>query len=508
MARISKMTKALGQYRNFAAAVAIAMMTVFLVVQQSAAGPITGGMGSPPYSKLSVYQGVISIVPGGLNDHVMEIGNAGRDIASTGSIYLRPGTVNGGGGDVVITAQNTVSEGGELILAGAGSNPSWWLDAFGISFRIYDNAGIVRLAVANSGNVFVPSGKVCFSNTDTSDPSCVGKNILLTNQGDNAQSIGVSAGSGLPDTGAYSFAFLMPYASFNGAYSDVTRQNDSGLFFSRNTGLTISGWNPSGIIKGARFTGSGVANAALTVNNGLGGAGNSDDALAVYANSVNDNSAIYAEQSNPNGWAGYFSGKVNISGTLRIGGVDKDTLGIQVCPTKDHPLGVNSGCLGQYLYTGPIINSPTLPTADRGINGVTYYYWNATTRIIASVPVYNQFTSVGTICSSGYTKTTRCTSGASGDCRSYFSALGSGCTTNEGEYMHQTSTHPYGSGEVCVSNTSVVISVEEHKDPSTGGVCTAVSPPPTPMRPYYITGYRTRAVTPASTYYLPVYELR
>ncbi len=29
------------------------------------AGPITGGSGNPPYTKLGVYQGVIAVIPGG-----------------------------------------------------------------------------------------------------------------------------------------------------------------------------------------------------------------------------------------------------------------------------------------------------------------------------------------------------------------------------------------------------------------------------------------------------------
>lgn len=79
------------------------------------AGPITNGPGVAPFTKLGVYQGLLTIAPirlcvGGANpgtscpnnnecigggictaSSVMEIGNAGRDIASSGELYFRPG---------------------------------------------------------------------------------------------------------------------------------------------------------------------------------------------------------------------------------------------------------------------------------------------------------------------------------------------------------------------------------------------------------------------------------
>lgn len=46
--------------------------------------------------KLAVQNGVVTIVPGRLGDSVMEIGNDGRDIASSGSIFFRPNSSNAG----------------------------------------------------------------------------------------------------------------------------------------------------------------------------------------------------------------------------------------------------------------------------------------------------------------------------------------------------------------------------------------------------------------------------
>jgi hypothetical protein len=56
--------------------------------------------------------------------------------------------------------------------------------------------------------------------------------------------------------------------------------------------------------------------ARLTVNNptNIGKVGSSGDGIYVYANSLN--AALSAEQGNSGGWAGYFSGKVNVDGTI------------------------------------------------------------------------------------------------------------------------------------------------------------------------------------------------
>lgn len=82
------------------------------------AGPITNGPGVAPFTKLGIYQGLLTIAPvrlcvGGTNPGLscpnateclgggvctvastMEIGNAGRDIAGTGEMYIRPGSTD------------------------------------------------------------------------------------------------------------------------------------------------------------------------------------------------------------------------------------------------------------------------------------------------------------------------------------------------------------------------------------------------------------------------------
>ncbi len=147
--------------------IALSLMVVAPLVW---AGPITGGSGNPPFTKLGVYQGVIAIVPGLSGDSVMEIGNAGRDIASTGSIYLRPGSADGQGANIVIAPQNSVNEGGEIIFQGAAAYQPWTADIWQNRFRIHTN-GNERLVIdgATGGNIYIPTGSLCFGGVGSTD---------------------------------------------------------------------------------------------------------------------------------------------------------------------------------------------------------------------------------------------------------------------------------------------------------------------------------------------------
>jgi len=55
---------------------------------------------------------------------------------------------------VTIAPQNTTTEGGELQLAGAGSNPMWIMDAFNSRFRVV-SSGAEKLTVLQNGNIGV-----------------------------------------------------------------------------------------------------------------------------------------------------------------------------------------------------------------------------------------------------------------------------------------------------------------------------------------------------------------
>lgn len=96
----------------------LVLLGVIIQPHLAQAGPITGGPGIAPFTKLGVYQGLLVIAPGrlcvgGSNSgtscplgtecqgggvctvsSVLEIGNAGRDIAGTGELYIRPGVLD------------------------------------------------------------------------------------------------------------------------------------------------------------------------------------------------------------------------------------------------------------------------------------------------------------------------------------------------------------------------------------------------------------------------------
>jgi hypothetical protein len=141
-------------YRTWQSLVAplfLAGIMVFFIVQKSAAGPITNP-GAAPYAKLSVYQGVISVVPGGAGDSVMEIGNAGRDIASTGNINLRAG-----GGSVILPAAivQALNQPGNAQTFGASSAGSIGAGSFAfLTPYVLANGGYNDVTRANDAGLF------------------------------------------------------------------------------------------------------------------------------------------------------------------------------------------------------------------------------------------------------------------------------------------------------------------------------------------------------------------
>lgn len=96
----------------------LSLTVVWTMPRPTVASPLTNPSGAP-YTKLGVYQGVIGIITSGES---MEIGNAGTDIGSTGSLYLRPG------GIAAVNAPRVFSNGGSAALSvGTGKvclNPS------------------------------------------------------------------------------------------------------------------------------------------------------------------------------------------------------------------------------------------------------------------------------------------------------------------------------------------------------------------------------------------------
>lgn len=69
---------------------ALALIGVSLASQSIFAGSVTNPGGSPT-QKVSIYQGVLTIAPGRDTNNILEFGNNGSDITSSGNIYFRPG---------------------------------------------------------------------------------------------------------------------------------------------------------------------------------------------------------------------------------------------------------------------------------------------------------------------------------------------------------------------------------------------------------------------------------
>lgn len=118
--------------------IAALVMVVGVVTAMTAqAGSVTNGAGQPPFTETAVYQGVIAVIPGGIGDSLLEIGNQGKDIASTGDIYLRPHSLTGANTGVRVTKNGNsgitdLHVYGRLCLAGQCEHT--WPSAGGTSF--------------------------------------------------------------------------------------------------------------------------------------------------------------------------------------------------------------------------------------------------------------------------------------------------------------------------------------------------------------------------------------
>ncbi|MEK7637420.1 MAG: hypothetical protein AAB402_03505 [Patescibacteria group bacterium] len=354
------------------------------------AGPITNP-GGIPFAKLSVYQGVIAIVPGLAGDSVMEIGNAGRDIAGSSDLVLRPGTSN----SLFVRADSN-----------GGSNRATQLVIQG-----YTNQNLkLNLGIHSEASpAYAEIGAV--------EESVAWRNLILAKNGGNIGIGGVTAPAG-----------------------------------------------------------------KLVVNNNLAGTGSSGDAIAAYANG--DNSAVYGQQAGA-GWAGYFSGKVNVTDSIVLGNRSKGIWQVQVCKAN------SDECLGQYLYSVDVSGAGT---NDQKLATAKYCFDKASSPapFVDCVLVYTA--STATYCPNGYDPISRCTSGAVNDCTSYYT---DGCN-GDFEYV-LGGTSPYGSGTVCKANTQNNITLNSRKNSSSAPGCAVVD----------ITQsmYRIRPQITA-TGYAPAYELR
>ncbi len=368
------------------------------------AGPITGGSGNPPYTKLGVYQGVIAVIPGGSGDSVMEIGNAGRDIASTGSIYFRPNSTGAGS-----------------YFSGSGNTQNLFLN------------GNLGVGVAGSSYPFV-----------------VGRDVDGQVYGARFQNMSTGAA-----------AYLRPLSFLRRNAANTTTMEwywelpvgdvpELQLWRANRPDGQPVGWSNPVSFKydgTTYFNGGNVGIGNITpagkfvVNNNLAGDGSSGDAIAAYANTTG--SALYAQQNNAGGWAGYFSGNVNITGTLTLGGVLKPTPGIQVCQVG------SSACLGQYLYTTGSTH------AD-----LNYWYVNS-----ANTPTAALVYSNATTCPGGFTgPLDRSTSSG----LSYYE----GAACSGPEYVLTAGAIAYGTGQFCYSTSPDTFTAQRSRG---SGGCSTIS---------------------------------
>lgn len=153
----------------------LAALVVVILVHPAMAGPVTNP-GNSPFVKLGVYQGVIAVVPdGGAN--VLEIGNAGRDIASSGDLYLRPGGVSAANaikiGRATFAEAAITPQGGRICLDPAQNGASWdcqlaWSSGSGTGDLLWTSAGgkvYPRLQCAGGAN----AGNICTVATQATD---------------------------------------------------------------------------------------------------------------------------------------------------------------------------------------------------------------------------------------------------------------------------------------------------------------------------------------------------
>lgn len=369
--------------------------------------------------KLTVYQGVAMIVPGGAGDSMMEIGNAGRDIISSGDIFIRPnklatGTVDYAkfyvtGGKVSLRIPGELCFGDntcQTTAGGGGSSP--WIRT-GTDVTLATPTDRVGIGIASLGSVLVTNennplpahsfvngeARLQVNNTASNTNAFSNTLILRRSNAPKTHQQGILFVDGNSMQAAIRAKRIDSDASYDSSLLFYTQAHSNVNNFQNESSarMVIDPWGKVGIGKtdpgwplevysgttnptvGTQITASGTTGGAdrlvgynmrvdgtnlwqaladaksssathtqnsfylqfngsaanrylavttagnigigqttptgkLVVNNGLSGQGGSGDAIASYADSAD--SALYAEQLNPSGYAGYFSGKVGI----------------------------------------------------------------------------------------------------------------------------------------------------------------------------------------------------
>jgi hypothetical protein len=268
---------------------------------------------------MAVYQGVLSIGPGGASEGVLEIGNSGRDIAGTQDIYIRPSNIgganesssnfakfysdtgNGAGrtsltipgtinaGNLTMAAQNSEYEGGEVVLNAASgtSYRQWHIDAWQNQFRLFTapnspTDGPTFVIDSNNGYVWVaqPNAKLCFYGGDchtwsdmgggsvglndvlATNPVADGKTAIFRNSKNKIGVVITSATAGDAPVQTENNLILTSDYEFDGAWTGAAVQGDSviayGKYNQTGNGLALGPWASGvGSNKGLRVDGAG-----------------------------------------------------------------------------------------------------------------------------------------------------------------------------------------------------------------------------------------------------------
>ncbi len=326
---------------------ALGIGMVFAVVwlasmQPVSAGPITGTPGSPPYPKLTVYQGIVAITPGASTS--LKLGKNGNTIQSNGAIVLNPTN-----GTVSVTPQNNQAEGAELVFTPPSSATvysTWHLDNYVAGLpttpvskaRIFSD-GVERLNVTEAGDLEV-RGQLCLNSS-----GCHARFDELGGTG-NQNLDQVLAGGNMANTwmwiGSQNYTpyYAQPYYQSSWfmvgqvlAEVDVAYGTSLGEDWSRLNGISAKanhpmGLAPSGTPYGSALYGEDNVGWAGYIKGvtGIFGPGSgsptfSADSLVRMAGSVPTGTGYVLDVYNANvrGQAATFSGSVKLTGTGAVG---------------------------------------------------------------------------------------------------------------------------------------------------------------------------------------------
>lgn len=328
-------------------AAATAFIGVFSV-PPAQAGPITNGPGNPPFTKLGVYDGVISIIPSATSQ-LLEIGNNGQDIAGSGDIYFRPGEIPTGNTANSRFYKPAVSGPGELgqalyvdkkIQAGSTFKKS----------RDDDGTALAAYAVAGAAAMYGEQGATgawaaYFSGKVTANQYCINEANCIS-AWPAGGSITVKDGSTtVSPTNTINFTSGATVTNAGGGVANIAVSGGPGGTGPLDTVLGIGNASPKHIVLG-QDPAPGGPRTGLMAGAGILDVSTFDGSIdgihSAHLGNNNTKAAVYGENNFATGWAGYFSGKLNVTtNTFLASG------GSLISPTIDLALGDTDTGLNQ-----------------------------------------------------------------------------------------------------------------------------------------------------------------